>query len=118
MKKILNLFAYNLKKDRSSYISFGIILLITALILNCSAVLLFQVDAAYDEKFTALNTAAVNVLIPSLQDSDKLLSDLMEIEGVADLERHEALLTEATVKEFNGTDFSMNTVFFNMCQLY
>ena len=114
MKKILNLFAYNLKKDRSSYISFGIILLITALILNCSAVLLFQVDAAYDEKFTALNTAAVNVLIPSLQDSDKLLSDLMEIEGVADLERHEALLTEATVKEFNGTDFSMNTVFFNI----
>lgn len=114
MKKILNLFAYNLKKDKASYISFGIILLITALILNCAGVLLLRVDAAYDEKFTALNTAAVNILIPSLQDSEELLSGLKEIDGVEDVERHNALLAEATVKEFNGTDFTMNTVFFNM----
>ena len=40
MKKVWNQVAYNLKKDRSSYISFGIIILITALILNCAAVLL------------------------------------------------------------------------------
>lgn len=64
MKKVWNQVAYNLKKDRSSYISFGIIILITALILNCAAVLLVQVDPAYVAKFEKLNTADINVLVP------------------------------------------------------
>ena len=49
MKKIANQILYNLKKEKSSFISFGVIILITALILNCAAVLMRQVDDAYDE---------------------------------------------------------------------
>ena len=56
MRKIWNQVAYNLKKDRSSYLSFGIIIMITALILNCAGVLLLQAERAYDEKFDKLNT--------------------------------------------------------------
>ena len=48
MKKIANQILYNLKKEKTSFISFGVIILITALILNCAAVLLCQVDRAYD----------------------------------------------------------------------
>ena len=114
MKKILNQVLYNFRKDLSSYISFGIIIMITALILNCAAVLLLQVDEAYDAKFRALNTAGVNVILPELQDSDKLQQTLDKIEGVAQAERHRGLLVEATVKEFLNTDFSMNTVFYNL----
>lgn len=110
MKKIWNQVAYNLKKDRASYLSFGIIILITALILNCAAVLLLQVDPAYDEKFEKLNTADVNTLLPALQDTPELHSELSQIGA---LERHTAILAEATVKEFNGTDFTMNTVFYD-----
>lgn len=46
MKKIANQILYNLKKEKTSFISFGVIILITALILNCAAVLLCQVDRA------------------------------------------------------------------------
>lgn len=114
MNKIWSQVVYNLRKDRSSYVSFGIIILITALILNCAGVLLLQVDKAYDEKFTKLDTASVNVLIPENQASDRVQQALTEIDGVTKAERHEAILVEATVKEFNGTDFSMNTVFYSL----
>lgn len=114
MKKIANQILYNLKKDRSSFISFGVIILITALILNCAAVLLCQVDRAYDEKFENLSTAALNVIVPEVQSSNALEREIDEIEEVEKTESHNAVLTEATVKDFNGADFSMNTVFYNM----
>jgi putative ABC transport system permease protein len=116
MRKIWSQVVYNLRKDRSSYISFGIIILITALILNCAGVLLLQVDKAYDEKFAKLDTAPVNVLMPESQASDRVHKALTGIDGVTKAERHEAILVEATVKEFNGTDFSMNTVFYNLSE--
>ena len=114
MRKILNQISYNLKKDKSSYVSFGIIILITALILNCALVLMLQVDKAYDEKFKKLNTASVNVIIPEMQNTQGLERDIAEIDGVEKLESHNAILNEATVKDFNGADFSMNTVFYNI----
>lgn len=116
MRKIWSQVSYNLKKDRGSYLSFGIIILITALILNCAAVLLLQVDSAYDKKFAQLNTAQINVLVPELQDAPELQQALSEIDGVAKLERHKAVLAEATVREFQGTDFSMNTVFYHLTE--
>ena len=59
MKKIANQILYNLKKEKSSFISFGIIILITAMIMNCAAVLLRHVDSAYDEKFDTEKIAQV-----------------------------------------------------------
>ncbi len=113
MSKIGNQVLYNLKKDRSSFVSFGIIILITALILSCAAVLLLQVDTAYDEKRDNLSTAQVNAIVPAMQgcEAEKTLSAL---DGMEKLESHKAILTEATVREFNGTDFTMNTVFYSL----
>lgn len=113
MKKITNQIFYNLKKDKSSFASFGIIILITALILNCAAVLLLQVDNAYDSKFEKLNTATVNVIVPEIQNNNEIEDSIRNMDNVLELENHTAIMTEATVKEFNGTDFSMNTVFYN-----
>ena len=114
MKKITNQIIYNLKKEKSSFVSFGVIILITALILNCAAVLLSQVDRAYEEKLSNLNTADVNVIVPRIQSSSKLENNLRDLSSVEKLESHTAVMVEATVKDFNGADFSMNTVFYNM----
>lgn len=94
--------------------SFGVIILITALILNCAAVLLSQVDNAYDEKLNNLSTADVNVIVPQIQSSRELKNNLRDLSSVEKIESHTAIMTEATVKDFNGADFSMNTVFYNI----
>ena len=114
MKKITNQIIYNLKKEKSSFVSFGVIILITALILNCAAVLLSQVDRAYEVKLSILNTADVNGIVPWIQSSSKLENNLRDLSSVEKLESHTAVMVEATVKDFNGADFSMNTVFYNM----
>lgn len=114
MNKIANQILYNLKKEKSSFISFGIIILITALILNCAAVLLRQVDSAYDVKFEKLSTAMINAIIPEVQKSSELEKAINETEEVEKCESHTAIMTEATVKDFNDADFSMNTVFYNI----
>lgn len=113
MRKIGKQILYNLNKDRSSFVSFGIIIMITALILSCAAVLLLQVDAAYDEKSDKLNTAGINAIVPDVQsgDAEKALGALDAVES---MENHKAIMTEATVKDFNGADFTMNTVFYNL----
>ena len=106
MKKIANQILYNLKKEKSSFISFGVIILITALILNCAVVLLCQVDSAYDGKFEELSTATINAIVPEIQSNSELEKAIDEIENVEKTESHTAIMTEATVKDFNGADFS------------
>ena len=114
MKKIANQILYNLKKEKYSFISFGVIILITALILNCAAVLLCQVDSAYDGKFEKLSTATFNAIVPEVQSNSELEEAIDETEKVEKTESHAAIMTEAAVKDFNGADFSMNTVFYNI----
>ena len=81
--------------------------------LNLALVLVFQVDRAYDNKFEDLETATINVCIPQIQDTDTLREDVKGLEGVSEVECREAVFLEAVVKDFRGTDFSMNTVFYN-----
>ena len=113
VKRIKSQFIYNLKKDKGAYISFGVVILITAIMLNLALVLVFQVDRAYDNKFEALDTATINVCIPQIQDTDTLKDDIKALESVSEVECREAVFLEAVVKDFRGTDFSMNTVFYN-----
>lgn len=114
MKKIWTQVKYHLKKDKGSYISFGIIILFTAFMLNLALVLTFQVDRAYDAKFEELHTATINFVIPKLQDTDQLSDELETLQGVTEIECREAVLAETIVKEFRGVDFSMNTLFYNI----
>lgn len=113
MRKVSGLTLHNLKKDKGQYISFGIIILLTALILNSALVLLFQVDKAYDKKFYEQNTANINLCIPESQDTENLKKRLVDIKSVADLESREALLAYSTIKNFRGTDFSISTIFYD-----
>ncbi len=104
----------NLKKDKKSYISFGIVVLITAVMLNLALVLVFQVDNAYDDKLEKMNTATINVCIPKAQNTNALMADIEALEDVSEVECREAVFLEAVVNDFRGTDFSMNTMFYNI----
>ena len=102
---------HNLRKGKGQFISFGIVMLITAVILNTSLVLLFQTGKAYDKRFEELDTADVSVSIPSVSAYDELADDIGEINGVSFVEKHGALFASAALQEFQGSEFTMNTYF-------
>ena len=82
MSKISTQVIHNLKKDKGSFVSFGLIVLFTAFMLNLALVLAFQVDEAYDAKFDELNAASINLYIPEMQDMAELPAELSAIDGV------------------------------------
>ncbi len=118
MEKIRGLIIHNLKKDKGQYLSFGIIILLTAFILNLALVLYFQMDSAYDKKSGYLNTAELYFCIPKVQDTDSLKKELLDLKGVEKIESREGIFTSAVMKEFRGVDFAMNTIFYNIGEIH
>ncbi|MDE6434213.1 MAG: ABC transporter permease [Lachnospiraceae bacterium] len=114
MKKISTLILHNLNKAKGQYISFGVFICLTAFIINIALVLAFQTFNAYDSLFDKLDTADINFIIPQLQDNKDLLTEVKEIDGVSFVEKHDGVFTTVTVREFAGSDFDMNTVFYNL----
>lgn len=94
--------------------SFGIVMIITAIILNTALVLLFQISDAYDSLFDELNTADLSVTVPSALSDDELLSDVLELNGIADTDTNEALFASSTLQDFNNSEFTMNTYFYRI----
>ena len=103
---------HNLKKAKGQFISFGIVMLITALILNIALVLLFQTGDAYDKRFNELNTADISASVPSAFASEEIANDILDLSGVLTLEQHEAMFASAALQEFQGSEFTMNTYFY------
>lgn len=114
MNKTSTLVAHNLKKSKGQYVSFGIIICLTAFIMNIALVLAFQTFNAYDDRFEELDTADVNFLIPQVQDNDELLAKIEGIDGVLMAEKHDGIYIPVTVREFADSDFDMNTVFYSV----
>ena len=114
MKKIFTLTLHNLNKAKGQYLSFGVFICLTAFIINIALVLAFQTFHAYDSLFDQLNTADINFIIPEIMDSNDLLAEVEEIDGVSVVEKHDGVFTPVTVREFAGSDFDMNTVFYNL----
>ncbi|MCM1092297.1 MAG: ABC transporter permease [Muribaculum sp.] len=103
-----------MNKAKGQYISFGVFICLTAFIINIALVLAFQTFDAYDSLFDELDTADINFIIPQLQDNDDLLAEVEELDGVSLTEKHNGVFTPVTVREFAGSDFDMNTVFYNI----
>lgn len=114
MNKTATLIMHNLNKTKGQYISFGFIICMTALIMNIALVLAFQTFSAYDSRFSELDTADINFMIPQLQDNSELINDIEKIDGVSEVEKHGGVFVAATVREFADSDFDMNTVFYNL----
>lgn len=114
MNKTFTLIIHNLKKAKGQYVSFGLIICLTAFIMNIALVLSFQTFSAYDSRFDELDTADVNFLIPQIQDADGLIAEVEAIDGVLSAEKHNGIFISVTVREFADSDFDMNTVFYNI----
>ncbi|MBD5534923.1 MAG: ABC transporter permease [Lachnospiraceae bacterium] len=114
IKKISTLTLHNLKKAKGQYISFGVFICLTAFIINIALVLAFQTFNAYDSLFDKLDTADINFIIQQIQDNEDLLAEVEEIDGVSFVEKHGGVFMPVTVREFAGSDFDMNTVFYNL----
>ncbi|MCM1568064.1 MAG: ABC transporter permease [Roseburia sp.] len=114
MRKLSTLILHNLNKAKGQYLSFGVFICLSAFIINIALVLAFQTFDAYDDLFDELDTADVNFIIPQLQDTDDLLTEIEEINEVSFVEKHGGVFTSVTVREFAGSDFDMNTVFYNL----
>ncbi|MBD5481437.1 MAG: ABC transporter permease [Lachnospiraceae bacterium] len=114
MNKISTLILHNLKKAKGQYLSFGVFICLTAFIINIALVLAFQTFNAYDSLFDQLDTADVNFIIPQIQDHSDLLTEVEEIDGVSFVEKRGGVFMPVTVREFAGSDFDMNTVFYNL----
>ena len=114
MNKVSTLTLHNLKKAKGQYISFGVFICLTAFIINIALVLAFQTFNAYDSLFDKLDTADINFIIPQIQDNEDLLTEVEGIDGVSFVEKHGGVFTSVTVREFAGSDFDMNTVFYNL----
>ena len=111
MSQIWKLVVHNLKKEKGQYVSFGLILCITALIINMAMVLVRQMDHAYDEKAEQLEAADITLLAP---EHTSLLQKIEELDAVSQVEQREALMAGTVVKDFRGTDFDMNLIYYNM----
>ncbi|WP_313131538.1 ABC transporter permease [Anaerocolumna sp.] len=114
MGKLKNLIKYNFKSETTQYISYGIIIFLTAFILNIAFVLTFQVENAYEDRFIELETANYNFCIPAVQDEDILEDKCLEISGVEEVEKLDGIKVSSIVKDFRGTDFTMNVIFYNL----
>lgn len=109
-----SLILHNLKKAKGQFASFGIVMLITAVILNTALVLLFQTSDAYDALFHKLNTANINVTVPSETDNDGIEDDILKLDRVTDAGHGEALFASAALQDFQDSEFTMNTFFYRL----
>lgn len=114
LNKTSTLILHNLKKAKGQYTSFGLIICLTAFIMNIALVLAFQTFHAYDSRFSELDTADINFLIPQFQDDGEIIDEIKKIDGVSAVEKHGGIFVSATVREFADSDFDMNTVFYNL----
>lgn len=108
------LILHNLKKARGQFISFGIVMLITAVILNTALVLLFQTSDAYDTLFSDLNTANISVKVSGGSADGDIQSELSSLKGTAETDTNEALFASAALQDFNNSEFTMNTFFYRL----
>lgn len=114
MNKTKALVLHNLNKAKGQYISFALIICLTAFIMNIALVLAFQTFAAYDSRFLELDTADINFMIPQFQDNSEIIAEIEKIDGISTVEKHGGVFVSATVREFADSDFDMNTVFYNL----
>ena len=109
-----NLIVHNLNKARGQFLSFGVVMMITAIILNSALVLLFQTSDAYDLLFEELNTADLSVAVPAAYSGDELAGDILRLEGVGAVDTNEALFAQSTLQDFQDSEFTMNTYFYRV----
>ena len=113
MNRISMLISHNIRKEKGSFLSFGIIVIIASLIFNLSMILALNIDQAYDRNFEELNTADMYENISIQSNPAGLVEKIKAVNDVEYVEHRNGILLEATLPDFQSAEFTMATVFYN-----
>ena len=114
MKKIRQLTFYRLRKDKKQFVLLAVILVLTTIITNLGFTLFMNVGNAYDAQFKEMNTANIHIAILENKFSNQYQKDIKDIKDVTDVEIRQGVLALAIAKDFQGSDFEMQTIFYNI----
>ena len=114
MKQIAHLSRYFFRKDKKQILCFGFIIMIASLILNLALVLAMKIAPAYERLSDELHTADIDMIIPAMADSAELSDAVRRSASVEHYEKQRAILQKAVMKDFRGTDFELNILFYNL----
>lgn len=114
MNKILHLSLHNFKKDKKQFISFGVIMLVTALILNLALVLAFSIGSAYDDKAAELHSADIDAVVPKIAHTGELQEKITSLDNVTAVEARDGVMLPTVIKDFRATDFDLGLIFYNL----
>lgn len=112
MRGIWHLSWHNLKKEKGKHCSFGLIMLLTALILHIAMMLALHIESSYDDLFQQQYGANINITMLSNNQQDTIKEQLSNRPEIAEVELQKGLYLNTTIKNFAGTDFEVNTMFY------
>lgn len=115
MKKILLLAFQNMKKNRGQYISFGFIILLSAMLLHLGMITVMNYSDTFDEKSRTANTSDVFMNIAKSDLNDPLLDKIKNFEYTDSVETRDAIMLSGKIDTVNG-EFNYSHVFYNMDQ--
>lgn len=98
------------RRAKGAFIGFGIAILIAACMLGSALTLLFTVPARYDALANELDAADVNIVIPKVAAGNGVRQQIADVDGVSSVEEQNVILTDSTIKDFRGTDFTIRTM--------
>lgn len=107
MRTIWHLSWYHIKKEKGRHCCFGVIMMITALILHSSLMLMKEVASSYDQIFVQLHSANINITTEANQNSLKVQQELLAKKEISEVEVTTGVMLNATIQEFKGTDFEI-----------
>lgn len=116
MSKFYILVSNNIRKNKGQYISFFLIIFITAFIFNLGIITSLNYSNSYDEKCEKYNAAEVLSIIPKNKYSDEIYKKIESLDGVETVEKRECINITASI-DFANSKFSIPHVFFNMDEI-
>lgn len=113
MRELLSLTRNNCKKSIGTFISFGIILIISAILFSSAVSIVLDVQSNFDKKYKEMKTANVYVTIPSLEYNNRLLEKIKNLKDVKYAEKRNGVLLSVEVGT-GDEKIERNQIFYNI----
>lgn len=113
MNKFKIVTAAKFRKNKGQYITYAIILIIAAAMLNLGLVIQMNFGQTFTDKWINYNTADVTTLMMEQDYTEDYYSEIKNMKEVESIEKRACILMEGSYK-LNDSEFSMANVFFNI----
>lgn len=113
MDKFKIITAAKFRKNKGQYITYAIILIIAAAMLNLGLVILMNFRQSFTDKWINYNTADVTTLMMEQDYTEDYYNEIKNMKEVDSIEKRDCILMEGSYK-LNDSEFSMANVFYNI----